>query len=217
MADAQGQGGIASYDPLTEKFRNYYPGDTASQSTSSKFSTILFEDEEGNIWFKHGTFFPLHYTTFRLNPTTGVMKEYPVADFMVADISDGNPDILTYLRSFGTVESSHTVWMLDDKSNLRKLNRQKDSFEIMIPAGKTLSSSGVTDTLRQLGKGGGDRLLLTSWHGLYIYNTKTEKIVKSYVHKMADATSIADSIIEASGRCKRANMGITPGRQTFID
>lgn len=54
-----------------------------------------------------------------------------------------------------------TVWLLDDKKNLHRLNRQKDRFEIIIPAGKDIFQSGKADAIMQLGKASANRLLLT--------------------------------------------------------
>ena len=98
------------------------------------------------------------------------------------------------MRHFGTVESSGTVWVLDDKNNLNGLNRQKDSFEIVIPAGKDILLSGKADTIRQLSKASANRLLLTGTHGLYIFDSKNQKIVKSYVYQPGIANGIADSV-----------------------
>ena len=44
------------------------------------FSSLLFEDEAGNIWFTAGSFLDTQFTTFRLNPETGIIKQYPVVD-----------------------------------------------------------------------------------------------------------------------------------------
>ena len=53
MAEILGQGGVSSFDPLTEKFRNYYPAGNATKRTDETASILLFEDETGNIWFKN--------------------------------------------------------------------------------------------------------------------------------------------------------------------
>ncbi len=185
IGESPGSGGIASFDPITEKFRNYQNPENTIQPNSG--SVLLFEDEKGNIWFKHGfnkIVFSGQFITCRLNPTTGKIKAYPLGD-----INEGN----VYLSKAGTVESSNTVWLLDDKSNFHKWNRQKDSFEMIIPAGKTLSP-GITDTLLALNKGSGNRLYLSGRHGLYIFDSETQKIIKSYVHSSGDANSIADSL-----------------------
>ena len=192
---APGEGVVAFFDPLTEKFRNFYPNSNTSESFNKRYSHLLFEDEAGNIWFKHGkelTANNRQYTTIRLNPTTGEMKEYPLVD-----IFRGNRYFNDF-GTFGTVESANSVWLLDDKSNLHKLDKEKDSFEIIIPAGKSLSTSiSSTDTITALSKGTDNRLLLTGRHGLYIFDANTQKIVKNYVHNKGDPNSIADFILGA--------------------
>jgi ligand-binding sensor domain-containing protein len=180
--------GITSFDPVKEIFRNFYPAGNATQGGDQMFSSLLFEDEAGNIWFTAGSFLDTQFTTFRLNPETGIIKQYPVIDINGTNI---------YMRHFGTVESSGTVWVLDDKNNLNGLNRQKDSFEIVIPAGKDILLSGKADTIRQLSKASANRLLLTGTHGLYIFDSKNQKIVKSYVYQPGIANGIADSVVYA--------------------
>jgi signal transduction histidine kinase/ligand-binding sensor domain-containing protein len=182
------RGGISSFDPASEKFKNYYTAGNVVNGTDLNYSNLLFEDKDGIIWF---IFFPVitgQGYTCRLDPASGIIKEYPVVD-----INGGNP----YFKKFGTVESSNAIWLLDNKSNIRKLNSQKDSFEIVIPAGTAFSSSGIADTIKQLGKGSEDKLLLTGLHGLYIFQTQNQKIVKSYIHKAGNTNGIADSIFGA--------------------
>jgi ligand-binding sensor domain-containing protein len=177
--------GITSFDPVKEIFRNFYPAGNATQGGDQMLSSLLFEDEAGNIWFIAGSFLATQFTTFRLNPETGIIKKY--SDFAV-NLSS------RYWRNFGTVESSGIVWVLDDKNNLNGLNQQKDSFEIVIPAGKDILLSGKADTIRQLSKASANRLLLTGTHGLYIFDSKYQKIVKSYVNQPGNANGIADSV-----------------------
>ncbi len=188
IGETGGQGIVSSFDPLTEKFKNYYPAGNTTQSADETRSILLFEDEAGNIWFKNGSSLTGKLFMCRLNPATGAIKKYPVDD-----INSGN----RFLKSFGTIESSGTIWLLDNKKNLYRLNRQKDSFEIIIPAGKDFLQSGIVDTLRQLSKGSAGRLLLTGSHGLYILDSKIGKTVKSYVHQPAVTSGIADSIFYA--------------------
>ncbi len=182
------EGQITSFDPLTEKFRNFKKADTASTIGLRSRNIVLFEDEASNIWFKSFSVRFQQITTCRLNPTTGVIKQYPVGD-----INRTKSD----LRNFGTVESSGNIWLLDDKKNLRRLNQQKDSFEIILPAGKDLMQTGNADTIMQLGKGSNGRLLLTGIHGLYIFDSKYQKIVKSFIHTESNVNSIPDSIYNA--------------------
>ena len=182
------RGGISSFDPMTEKFRNYFTAGNTVKGTDVNSSSLLFEDKDGNIWF---IFFPEitgQGYTCRLEPVSGLIKQYPVVD-----INGG----FSYSKNFGTVESSNAIWLLDNKSNIRKLNTQKDSFEIVIPAGTAFSSSGIADTIKQLGKENEDNLLLTGLHGLYIFDAQNQKIVKSYVHQAGAENGIADSIFVA--------------------
>ena len=79
-----------------------------------------------------------------------------------------------------------------------RLNRQKDSFEIIIPAGKDLLQSGKADTIGQLGKGSADRLLLTGTHGVYIFDSKNQKIEKYFIHAEGNVHGLPDSTLAAA-------------------
>jgi signal transduction histidine kinase/streptogramin lyase len=177
--------GITSFDPINEIFRNFYTAVNAHEVDDHRFSSLLFEDEAGNIWFTAGLSMDKQYSTCRLDPETGTIKQYPVVDIN---------DINVFKRPFGTAESSGTVWLLDEKNNLNKLNQQKDSFEIVIPAGKDILLSGKADTISQLSKASANRLLLTGTHGLYVFDSKSQQIVKSYVYQPGMANGIADSV-----------------------
>jgi len=179
------KGGISCFDPTTEKFKLFQPTNKFENS-DNWYSYILFEDKESNIWFKSTTFLNNKAFTYRLNPVTGVIKQFPLID-----VTRRN----RYLQNFGTVQSSNTIWLLDEKKNLNKWNRQKDSFEIVIPAGKKLGSSAKADTLRQLTKGADDRMLLMGLHSLYIFDSKQEKVVQSFVHDANNTKGLPDSII----------------------
>ena len=194
IGEVSGYGRIASFDPLTETFRNYFHPDPGTIDIASDrvMSMLLFEDEKGNIWFKNGYLTTGQqqgeFTTIRLNPKTGVMKQFPLGD-----INMGN----RYLKG-GTVESSGTIWLLDAKNNLNKLNQEKDEFEIIIPSGQALSTSPAdTVTFINLEKGADNRLLLSTTHGLYIFDSKLQQIVKSYEYSATNRTGLPDSVVYA--------------------
>ncbi len=181
-------GGLASFDPVNENFRNYFVGKNNLNNNEISVCHILVEDREGNIWFwyRPGSALGLLGTLCRLNPKTGEIKKFIVKS-----------DLNNY-RSKLVIDSTNNIWLLDHKKNLNKLNRQKDSFEIVIPAGKPLSMSGQTDTISLLKNGMGNRLLLLGVHGLYVYDTKAQKVFKSYVKSKGLINGLAaDSIVNA--------------------
>ncbi|HEY5689866.1 MAG TPA: two-component regulator propeller domain-containing protein, partial [Cyclobacteriaceae bacterium] len=191
IGEVSGYGRIASFDPLTEKFRNYFRPDPGNIDIAAHrvMSILLFEDEKGNIWFKNGSLTTGQngeFTTIRLNPTTGEMKQYALADI--------NSGSLYWIG--GTVESSGTIWLLDGKNNLNKLNQENDEFEIIIPAGKT-SSTATAATFNNMNKGADNRLLLSTTHGVYIFDSNLQKIVKTYEHSAANPTGLPDSVAYA--------------------
>lgn len=187
IGDSGGDGDLAYFDPATETFRHFNINGNKGKYSDEGTNRLLFEDQEGDIWFKwrQGS---NPYFTFRLNPVNGRIKQYPLVD-----IGGGS----NYLKEYNTIESSGTIWMLDDKKNLNKLNRQKDRFEIIIPAGTNLMNSGITDTLRWLAAGAGsnDPLILSGSHGIYIFDAKKLKIIKSYVYERGNPKSLPDSVL----------------------
>ncbi|MBK8820637.1 MAG: hypothetical protein IPN49_16705 [Saprospiraceae bacterium] len=183
-----GEGSIlTSFNPATEKFSNYYFKRTASDPKEEISFSTEFEDEKGNIWFKGYYDFEDKTTILRLDPSTGFIKNYRVE----------NGDRWRFLtRKSEIVECSGTIWLLDNKYNLRRLNQKKDEFEIIGLAGKNFFQTTKADTIRVLSKGSNDKLFLIGSHGLYIYNGKNNKI-DSYIHQPGNSGSIADSVLYA--------------------
>ncbi|MEP7320396.1 MAG: adenylate/guanylate cyclase domain-containing protein [Saprospiraceae bacterium] len=179
-------GGIASFDPRTEKFRTFYPGidETKKIFSRSSSSYLLLEDFEGNIWFRNITDL-VHKIICRLNPKTGFIKIYPVHEI----------ENKSFPKLNGTVESSNEIWLLDEQGNLNKWNREKDTFEIAIPAGTTFSSPGKTDTIRFLMKGRDNHLLLTGAHGLYVFDSKNIRLIKQYTTNNGTENGLSDKQI----------------------
>jgi len=176
--------GIRSFDPVTERFRNFLLPANNPTNTERKLNELLFEDEEGNIWFMNSSG-ETDEGICRLNPATGAIKQYNLKHTNRTQ---------KFIRDNNILESNGTVWALDNKGNLKVLNRQKDSLEIIIPAGKALASSTEADTIKQISKGSGNRLLLAGRHGLYIFDAKNREIVKSYIHTAGNDAGLADSI-----------------------
>ena len=177
-------GGIASFDPVTEKFRNFYPGVGDTKDYKGTFSFLLMEDREGSIWFRNSSFSTGKIILFRLNPFSGVIKKYPVHE-----------NNLVHDRAGAIAESSNDVWLLDEKFNLDKWNRKNDSFEIVIPTGTTMSNPSQMDTIRQIRKGQDDRLLLTGAHGLFIFDSKNQKLMQRYTTGTGTANELSDKQI----------------------
>ncbi len=183
------RGAVTAFDPVTEKFRNFYLYSKNDKNLGENDNHLLFEDEAGNIWFKNLSVITKKYITCRLNPSTGEINRYNLIDILKSNFF--------LRRSYGTVESTHSIWLLDDKYNLTQWNRRKDSFEIIIPAGQAISSSAKADTIKQITKLAGSHLILSGTQGFYVFDAENKTIVKSYIHSAGNTNSIADSIIVA--------------------
>ncbi len=162
-------GGVASFDPATGKFRNYYPDTDNVEISEDVISYLFLEDGKGNIWFQLVSYLTGESHIFRLDPVTQLITRYPVTG---NDQSFNNVGVLA--------ESSNSIWLLDDQNNLNRWNTQNDSFEIVIPAGSPVSSGGRPDTIQTVMKGSENRLLLTSAQGFYVFDSKNQKVIRSY-------------------------------------
>ncbi|MCZ4410063.1 ATP-binding protein [Cryomorphaceae bacterium 1068] len=171
--------GISCFDPETERFKNYTPkvGNTSVQS----FLELLLEDEERNIWFRVTTNSREETTICRLNPQTGAISKYTVPESRAHRWRHGN-----------IAEAAHQVWLLDTLGQLQKWNPDYDAFDVALSTGTISSSAGQADTLRSLFNGKDDRLLLTGDHGLYIFDAKTEKVVRQYVSTPDESNGLSD-------------------------
>jgi streptogramin lyase len=185
-------GTIASFDPVSEQFRHYYLPETIN-SRRRGTSHMGQEDALQNIWFIHvpeitGSSFVSFIC--RLNPIDGTIRIYP-NQILVRD---------TTLPMVGnTVVSDSSVWLLDFHCNLNKWNPKTDSFETIIPGGKSLTASGKPDTIRWILKAGNNRLFLNSHHSFFVYDTKNQEVLKSFESSRSNSAGMfADTIMAAA-------------------
>ena len=112
--------GLASFDPETERFRNYLPDPKNSDGIPFAGSTVLFEDSRENIWFFNSNRDTLLLA--RLDRNTGSVSTYPHEQFH----RRYNDVLLNFELLEATVDSS--VWQLKYTGNLNVLDNTKDTF-----------------------------------------------------------------------------------------
>lgn len=157
---------ISSYDPVIEKFRFYH---LTPDGPKPDGKTLLFEDDLGNIWFLAWKRADNNFYFGHLNPETGQVKYYP-------DLAPGIKSKFGWFTSQGDIaDPTHGLWLLDKEFNLRVFHSQKDSFELVLPAGQALAPAGLADTIRFISPGEEGSLILTSDLGVYVFDTKKEK------------------------------------------
>ena len=169
-------GGIASYDPETEKFRNYLPNPNNPKTMPFGGSELLFEDSKNNIWFTDTQYGQDTTVIARLDTKTHSITTYPykTPTFKISDILL-NLDVLEF-------DADGTVWLRDDMGNVRVFNRKKDSFELVIPSGAEIPGSGIKDTIQSIIKGNNEHFLLNGQLGFYIWDPVKRESVKSYTN-----------------------------------
>jgi ligand-binding sensor domain-containing protein len=184
-------GAVASFDPVLEQFRNYFPEMINGSRWTASF--LFLEDAHQNIWF--GNLSELKGNKIianlcRLNPLDGTIKIYP-------DLLKLNTIILPVIKNTEALDS--TVWMLDTKSNLKKWNPETDSFEIVIPGSKSITASDNQDTIRSISKAGNNRLLINGDHTFCVYDSQKHVVIKSYERSAAKPAIMAPGNIMSVG------------------
>ena len=169
-------GGIASYDPKTEKFRNYIPNINDPKTMPFLSCELLFEDSKDNIWFANVSYGIDSIVIGRLDTKTHLIKSYPyqTATFKLNDI----------LLNFEMLEANadKSIWIKDEIGNVRVLNREEDEFEMVVPAGSEIPGSGIMDTIRGITKGYKDHFLMFGNLGLYIWDPLKRESVMAYTN-----------------------------------
>ncbi|NNF36664.1 MAG: hypothetical protein HKN68_21360 [Saprospiraceae bacterium] len=167
------KGGIASYDPESEEFRNYTPLQVDSLSIQFR-CYLLFEDSRKCIWFinagRDST------VVSRLNAETGHFSNYP---FTGVGIKAN--DVLLNLKMLEASADS-SVWLLDRDFNLRVLNREKDEFELVVSADAEIPGSGISDRILAISKGIDGNFLLVGSRGFHIWDPVKRTCKQSYTN-----------------------------------
>jgi|GEM_PF-5587424 len=168
MGEGLGDGVLSSFDPQTGKFTNYhFTGEDAKIKNSSNY--LKLEDHDGNLWFR--SLINHEYFLACLHPKTKVMRRYTIKLTGFALLKLGQ-----------IAESYNGIWALAKNGDLNKWNIQTDSFQIVLPSAAISSEVNGTDSLRTIMKGKENRLLITGKNGLYIYDTKSQKIIHRYAN-----------------------------------
>ena len=164
-------GVITSYDPVMEKFSNYYPLDK-----KGGYASILFDDPRGNIWFKAYEPNSDNFHFGCLHPESGKFSFYP-------DLADGNYSRYgSYSYGEDHAVADYGLWMLDKRKNLCFLDTVTDQFEVILLVGEALTAAGLTDTIHFITRGLGASLLLTGDLGFYVFDMQQRSISKAYLN-----------------------------------
>jgi len=167
-------GGLASFDPKTERFTNYLPATRNPDGFPYDGNTMLFEDSHKNIWS-----FNVNRDTLvlaRLDRNTKAVSTYPHEQIH----RNYNDIILNFELLEAAADSS--VWQLKHPGNLNVWNKTNDTFENVIPSGAVIPGTTVNDTIRLIATGNGEHFLILGNHGVHVWDPVQRKSIKSYTN-----------------------------------
>ena len=175
--------GIASFNPLTEKFTSYLYNPDDPKSMPYMYTSLLFEDSRQNVWFLNSKIDTI--ILCRLDQKTQEIHSYPYVPFSRVN------DILLALR-FVESNIDSSIWLKDRSfnSDIRKWNRETDSFEVVIAANHPLPGLDITDTLDLMTTLTDGRILIGGYKGVYIWNPSTSVFDDHFEHDPDDPNSL---------------------------
>ena len=166
--------GIASFDPKTERFKNYLQDPKNPDGLSYFGNEMLFGDSRENIWFFNGNRDTL--VLARLDRNKGTVSTYPHEQF-----HDRYNDIVLNFELL-EVAADSSVWQLKHPGTLNVWDDTKDSFEEVIPSGAMIPGTSVKDTIRLIAPGNDQHFLIWGDHGLYVWDPVQKESIKAYTN-----------------------------------
>lgn len=183
------RGGVASFDPKTERFQNYlYNPDDPESQIPYPDCHMLQADSEGNIWFVNNKYAPFTRILCKLDPVTNEIKHFPYS------IQGKMYDMLpSQFGQFACSPVDESVWVLDGANNVRRWLPAQDSFVIIHQSGSKLPGTEMNDTIHWI-MSGKDKLLFTSKKGVYVWDPLSLQVVQAYHSVPGDANSLAPGV-----------------------
>ena len=180
---SRSDGGVASFDPVTGRFKNYLPDpdDPIGMPVSSH---LAFEDLRGNIWFNQ-----VGFKICRLDPETSKVHRYPYYSRGAINELFGNGDL-------AEVPGDSSIWSLE-AGNLRVWNSDLDTFELVISAESFQNKYGMWDSITGMNPGVRNELHMASLHGAYRWDVRRREIIESYLSIPGKDTTICPTMLVA--------------------
>ena len=124
VGGGRGGTGLFSFDPKTEKFTSYSIDFKDPTKAPYPNCFLLYEDLSNHIWFNSMPNDDEDPFLCRLNPETGIVTRYP----QTVNRGKNNDIVLNFNMAESPQDSS--LWIREDKGNLLRFDRKKDSFEL---------------------------------------------------------------------------------------
>jgi signal transduction histidine kinase/ligand-binding sensor domain-containing protein len=187
--DSSCGGTIASFNPVSEQFKNYFLPEIIYGNKRGT-SYIIHEDANKNIWFRNeNPANPSINYVGRLYPIDGSITIYPDSLMLGSSLLPVNINIVL-------LDSS--VFILDSQNNLKKWNPATDTFELVLAGGKSPVSNLKPDTIHWISEARHNCLFLNGRQTIYIYDAQKKKITESH-SKGIDSGIIMAATEDATG------------------
>jgi len=173
IAGVSASGGLASYDPTTEKFNNYTIN--LADSTKVPYSTngLLFEDVAKNIWFgSYGN----NQDSFlcRIDPKTQKVSRYPYR------VGRKNNDIALNFEIAESKQDS-SIWLRTADYKMVRFDRKKDLFETQFQKGDIIPGTSFTDSIVDINRANKSGLIsMANNQRLFLWDPLLRKVVDTY-------------------------------------
>ncbi|TYA57517.1 two-component regulator propeller domain-containing protein [Formosa maritima] len=179
LGGVSNSGGLATYDPKTEKFTNYPIVVEDSTKIPYRNCTLLFEDIAKNIWFSS-----------RLNSQEGFLCKMDPETQIVTRYSYNvgrkyNDIVLNFEIAESKKDSS--VWLRAQDYNILRYDRAKDVFEIQFKTGDIIPGTTLTDSIVDINTASKSGLILmTNNKHLFLWDPILRKVVDTYTFTNRD-------------------------------
>jgi signal transduction histidine kinase/ligand-binding sensor domain-containing protein len=187
-------GGLASYDPITEKFTNYLIDIEDSTRVPYSANMMLFEDIFKNIWFLSRSKFNVQEGFLcKIDPKTKKVSRYPY------NVSGKRNDIVLNFQIAESKKDS-TVWLRTDDYNLMRYDRKKDVFETQFKKGDVIPGTTLTDSIIDINSANKSGLItMANNERLFLWDPILRKVVDTYNFTNRDAITWGASFEDTHG------------------
>lgn len=167
-------GGLAFYDPTTEKFTNYSIDLDDTTKIPYQNCFLLFEDVANNIWF--GSYGNNGQEAFlcKLNPKTQKVSRYPYS------VGRKRNDIV---MNFALAESKKdsAIWINTNDNKIMRYDRTKDAFELQFKKGDIIPGTTYKDSIIDINTANKSGLItLTNNDRMFLFDPISKNVVETY-------------------------------------
>jgi len=175
-------GGLASFDPITEKFTNYRVDFNDSTKIPYQYDFVILEDIAKNIWF-------MSYGDNRkgflckIDPKTQNVSRYPFR--LGLKYND-----ITSNFQMAESERDSTIWIRAEDKGMYRYNRAKDTFEIQFKKGDIIPGTQLTDSILGINSARKSGLIpMANTKQLFLWDPILKKVVNTFNFTSSDRTS----------------------------